>query len=618
MLESYWEGLSLNRKFTLATVAGFLVSLAVFLALFFTLYQDGLRRERALAAREVNQLLQSSLENAMLKRDLGGLVRIVRKLGQQENILDVFIVNPAGEVRFASRPELMGKKDLPGVSLRREPEARFLMDEQGREVLRSINPVHNKPPCQVCHGPLEKKPINGLLIVDYDARPIRRQARNKILMLMSAGALIVVLNLAGGWWFIRRFILRPIGALSNASAALASGNLDSRVHLKGKDELARLGNTFNAMAERLQRQLARLREGRGFLQALVDAIPDGVRIIDEEYRLMLVNRSFREQTGCPQRQWVGKSCHEAAHGLNEPCPDELITCPLKAVRREGKPLKVIHRHRSCKGTEYDVEISAAPMEVELDGRRRVLLVESIRDLDKEVRFTHEQRLSELGRLAAGVAHEIYNPLASMKLALDSTIEGLRKGRPLGDLGDLLGILEEEMDQCIRVTNRLLRLSAAPTQPDQLVDLGEVIRDTVRLLQWEAERDGVEMKLRLSKRPLRVLASESDMRMMVLNLLQNAFHAMHGGGKLEVEGEVQGEWVVFEVRDTGVGIPPSDLSRIFMPFFSRRADGVRGTGLGLAICKAIVEKAGGSIGVESRPGHGSCFRVRLPMAGEAMP
>jgi len=610
-----WPGKNLNRKFIFGTVAGLLASVMVFLSLFYVLYRHSLEEERAQAARQVNRLLQSSLENAMLKRDLAGLVTIIHRLGEQPNIRNVFIVNPKGEIRFATDDSRVGKHLLNSFPPGEEPSAHFLRDESGREVLRSLNPVLNKPPCQVCHGPLDEKPVNGVLVVDYDAAPLRAQIRDQILLLMGAGALIVVINLIGGWWFIRRFVLKPVGALSEASAELSKGNLSARVRLQGEDELARLGDTFNLMANKIEGQLKRLDESRSFLQSLVDAVPDGIRIVDENYGMMLVNRTFREQTGCPDRDFSRLTCYESAHGFEEPCPAELMTCPLQAVREDPQPLKVIHHHTNCKGERLDVEIYAAPLRVTLEGRERLLLVESIRDLSSEVRFTHEQRLSELGRLAAGVAHEVYNPLSSLKLALDSFAELLEEGQSLDQMSGLVRVMEEEMEQCIAITEKLLRLSAAPSGQDQLVDLVEVAKDTLSLVKWEAEQDGIELELQVQKEPMIVYGNESDMRMLFLNLVQNAFHAMPDGGRLRIEGMEEGMFWEFRVADTGVGIAPKDLPHIFMPFFSRRADGVQGTGLGLAICRAIVREAKGSLEVESEPGRGATFIIRLPAARE---
>jgi len=612
-----WYAKSLNRKFTLATIAGFLASSLVFLGLFLTFYQAELGRERAQAARDVNRLLESSLENAMLKRDLEGLVFIVKRLGQQPNINAVMIANPLGEVRFSSHEERLGQMLDNKLLEHSSPQTYFMQSRQGVEVLRSINPVHNKPQCKECHKTVEENPVNGILMVDYDATSIRDKARNTTLMLMGAGALIVIINLLGGWWFIRRFILRPVESLSSASYSLAHGQLDTRVNLPGKDELSVLGETFNLMARNLQSGMRELEEGRAFLQAMVDAIPDGLRIIDDNYNMLLVNRTFREQTGCSDKSWVGEKCYKAAHDLDEPCPAELMTCPLEEIGKNGKPVKVIHHHLCCDGNALDVEIYAAPMTIIREGKEVTLIVESIRDLTRQVNFTHEQHLSELGRLAAGVAHEIYNPLSTMKLALNSLAGVCGKERQQGKQSDefksYLSVVEQEMDQCIQITNRLLQLSAAPLGQLELVDIRVAVTDIISLVKWDAEEASIKIIESFPEQPLRVFASEGEMRMLVLNLVQNAFHAMPSGGTLQITGSLNDGEVDVRFEDTGIGIFAENLHRIFMPFFSRRADSIHGTGLGLPISRTIVERYHGTLEVESEPGKGSCFIVRVPEA-----
>lgn len=612
---------NLNYKFTVATIAGFIISSLVFLALFLTFYQSELEEERSLAARDVNNLLQSSLENAMLKRDLSGLATIVKRLGLQTNIKSVKIVNPKGRVRFSSHIKYIDQV-LDGNWIKnRQPITYFIQDEQGIEVLRSIRPVHNKPPCQECHGVMADNPINGILVVDYDASSIRHKARNTTLLLMGAGALIVIINLIGGWWFIHRFILKSVETLSNASHSLAKGQLDTRVKLAGNDELSVLGDTFNFMAENLQASMKDLEEEQFFLQAMVDAIPDGLRIIDEDFNMLLVNQTFREQTGCANQYWVGQKCYVATQNRDTPCPSDLMSCSLKEVQKTGEPFKVVRHHTQCDGTVLDVEIFAAPMTIIKDGKQKMLMVESIRDLSHEVRFTHEQRLSELGRLAANVAHEIYNPLSSMKLAHNSlkvTLEEQQqahsdKERRSPEINNYLEIAAQSMDQCIQMTDRLLRLSSAPLGQQELVDVCKAVEDVYSLVKWDADESSIEIIESFPEQLLRVFASESELRMVFLNLIQNAFHAMPEGGTLKIIGTKEEEMIIVRFEDNGIGISQENLGSIFMPFFSRRADNVHGTGLGLPISQAIVKSCDGVLSVESQLGQGSCFIVKIPEA-----
>ena len=607
-----WLNSRLGRKFAIGTAVGLLASSLLFLVLFLALYRAELAAERTAAAEQVNQLLQTSLENAMLKRDLEGLRLIVDRLGQQPGIDAVYITNPAGEIRFSSDPSLLGGLQAADPA-QLTPFTSFTETAQGREILRSVNPVANQAQCKECHGPMEQRPINGVLYVDYDAAPIRHKAQMTTLLLMGAGATIVLLNLAGGWWFIQRFVINPVDKLTLTSQALAQGDLSKRAHPQGNDELAQLGHSFNRMADQLQERIDESEHQSGFLQSLLDAIPDGVRVISPDYRVVMANQAYRRQLGLHDADGVGDTCYRISHQSDHPCAGTLITCPVQEIGMHGKPVKALHRHHDIDGKAIDVEISAAPLVAMLEGKHQTLIVESIRDLSKEIKYSHEQKLSELGKLATGVAHEIHNPLASVRLALDSLRSGVTDVDP--EITEYLELVDHEVDQCVKFTERLLRLGMQPSEAPELVELTPVVEDTLGLVRWDAEQRKIVMTSALEP-GLRALASDSELRMVMLNLIQNAFHAMPQGGELEVSSRLAVPWIEITVCDTGMGIQPERLPRIFDPFYSRRADGAKGTGLGLSIVRTIVEGYGGRIEVRSEPGHGSRFIVLLPDAASA--
>jgi signal transduction histidine kinase len=618
-----WIRSSLSRKFLLGVAAGLVATSLVFLLLFVAMYRAQLQSERSQAAEDINRLLQTSLENAMLKRDLDGLHDIVTRLGQQEGILGVMIVNPDDEVRFASDQTMLGRR----FSRDRDPSCRachlqdgtpddttvFTTNETGREVLRSVNPVPNKAACVGCHGPVETHPVNGVLFVDYDAVPIRRHAQQTTLLLMGSGALVVLITLTGGWWFMRRFVLQPVQQLCKASRAMSEGKLDARVHLSVEDELGELGHTFNRMGESLERNMRELREKDLFLQGVVDAIPDGIRVIDDQFSVVLSNRAYLQQLGSTEEQESGRPCYLSSHRRYEPCPPTLVTCPVHEILQGGKPVKVLDQFIRSDASPLPVEVMAAPLQVPSGDGSRTLIVESIRDLNQDIQFSQEQRLSELGRLAAGVAHEIHNPLTSIRLALDSMVKTGKQ--PDGDLSkawDYLGVIDAQIDQCISITERLLKMSFSPGQR-QVVDMNAAVSEVLSLLAWEAENKNVSVNQKLDPGAPRLIATESEFRTVILNLVQNAFHAMAQGGRLDICTHRDNGEVILSVEDTGVGILPEDRPHIFEPFFSRRADGVTGTGLGLSILRAIIDRYDGRIEVESQRGQGSRFTVVFPDA-----
>jgi PAS domain S-box-containing protein len=599
----------LLRRFAWGTLLGLLTSSLVFLALFVGMYRSELAQERAGLAENVNRLLLASLENAMLKADVAGLQQIVEDLGRQPGVVAVNVARPDGEIRFASDRARIGAA-LPGsFAMPEAPTTHLMTSADGVEVLRSMIPVRNRPACVPCHGSIDSKPVNGLLMVDYEAEPMRRKVRNTTFMLMSAGALIVLLNLLGGWWFMQRFVLRPVNALTAVSARLRQGDLSARVNLRSGDELAHLGDTFNGMAEELRNRLKQLEEQRGFLQAIVDAIPDGLRVIDSDYRQILVNRAYLEQLGMTREEAAGRPCFASSHARSEPCPPTLQLCPVFELQHSDQPIKILESHVRKDGTRIEVEVFAAPLRVTIDGQERRLVVESLRDLQSHLRYSQEQRLSEVGKLAAGIAHEVFNPLSSLRMMIHGLRGPIQRGEAgPTELGDL-DIVENEIEKCIKVTQGLLKLSNLPTDRPEPVDFASAIRETLALLRLEAQQGKVELSADLPEEPVWVMASDSAIRMVTLNLVQNAIHAMSPrGGVLRVSLERHDGGVSARFEDNGPGIPQESLKHLFEPFFSRRADGHRGTGLGLSICRSLVEQYGGEIGVETEPGQGARFTV----------
>ena len=360
-----------------------------------------------------------------------------------------------------------------------------------------------------------------------------------------------------------------------------------------------------------------MRQAHAFLQSLIDTVPDGVRVIDEDYQVVMVNRIYCEQMRTEPADVLGTPCYQA-QGREEPCPPSLITCPFHATPPEGGLLKYMHRHVPSKESELYVEITAATLYAHFEGRPQKLIVEAIRDIAQQVKYSQEQRLSELGQLATGVAHEIYNPLASVRLGLQSILKRLNKAEPdLHDVYPYLKTVDGEMDKCITVTKRLLNLGHPPSQRPQLVNFNEIVPEVLSLLRFEALKNNVTVKSNFSEHDLRVLTTDSEMRMLVLNLAQNAFHAMPNGGYLTVSGRLEDGMVLIDVMDDGIGIRPNDIARIYDPFFSRRADGVDGTGLGLTISQAIVKRYKGELRVKSSVGEGTVFTVALPAADRAL-
>jgi two-component system sensor histidine kinase HydH len=257
-------------------------------------------------------------------------------------------------------------------------------------------------------------------------------------------------------------------------------------------------------------------------------------------------------------------------------------------------------------------------------RQQEQLARASRELESaygKLRETFEQlrradRLAALGKLSAGIAHEIRNPLASVKGSVEILETVVPAGHPKREFVE---IIREETDRLNRIITEFLKFARPPEPRTELVLLNDLVRSTLLLLQKEVDRCGIRLEVELDPALPALWLDPDQIRQVLLNILINAIQAMPEGGRLEVRSgweAAKGEAAI-EVADTGPGVPDAELDQIFDPFYSTRPDG---SGLGLSICYQLVERHGGRILAENRPQGGLRLVVRLPLnpAGVTVP
>lgn len=511
----------------------------------------------------------------------------------QEKFLNAFLVNYAHSYAYSSSPMKM----LKTVSQ-----------------IPSPTTFSHQPSCFDCHN-LSTSPNSFKDTLAVNAFTFREMLQQMNWLLILSGISIVVLSILVMSWFLHYFVLRPVYQLLKISHDWQNGKLESRVLFHRNDELGALAQFFNHLTNKLQEALRTHSEQKNFFQSFIDAIPDGIRVIDKNYRVIIANKAYHQQLGLTVNSQ--QPCYTSSYGRQQPCSPTLMACPLHEINKTGQNLKKITEHLRGDGSKIQVEVCAAPMQVDLNGKMETFIVESVRDLTQTIQFSHEQKLASLGQLAAGIAHDIHNPLASIRLALQSTLRTLNASKPnLEDVHHDLALVDKQIDQCSAVTQRLLKLATPSGGQPYLVSLNEVIVDTLALIAFEGQEKSVTIHTSFANDlNYRVLAIESDIRMLIFNLVQNALNAMpQQGGKIDIQVYHQLPHLFITIKDTGIGIPSHLLSRIFEPFFSHRPDGrQKGSGLGLAICKSIVERYQGHISVTQSGPQGTQFLVTLPEA-----
>ncbi len=225
------------------------------------------------------------------------------------------------------------------------------------------------------------------------------------------------------------------------------------------------------------------------------------------------------------------------------------------------------------------------------------------------KMSETEKLAGIGQLAAGIAHQLNTPLGSILLSAQMLGESVKDEDGVEDVSRIV----RQTEQCRKIIKGLLNFARPSGQERIRLDLGEVIRETVYLMEKNIKLAGVEVNIRQERDPA-VLGNRNELDQVFFNLLANSLDAMPDGGKIEiVMGDGAPGEVLIEFSDTGEGVPPEDRERVFLPFYTTKEYG-RGTGLGLSIVARIVHEHGGRIEMESEPGRGTRFYLSLPEPG----
>ena len=354
----------------------------------------------------------------------------------------------------------------------------------------------------------------------------------------------------------------------------------------------------------LEHQALEQRALRDFSESIIESISAGVASVDFEGRIQSWNSALEKLYGLPRAQAVGRS-------LEEVFPSELLA-ELRA-NLDGGEAHSLYKFRlaTVDQRELVLNISATPL-VDLAGRAigRLLIFNDLTErVSLEDQLIQAEKLSSIGLLAAGVAHEVNTPLAVI------ASQGQMLLRQMPAEGPQSRTLEKIVKQAFRaseIVNSLLKFSRVSGAEYTELDLNKVIQETLSLVAPMLKSARVSLNLQLDRDLPTIWGNAGKLQQVFMNLIVNARDAMPKGGELTLATDREDGRVRVEVCDTGVGIPPDHLSRIFDPFFTTKS-GSRGTGLGLAVSYGIIREHAGNVEVESRQGHGTTFRLELPAA-----
>jgi PAS domain S-box-containing protein len=363
----------------------------------------------------------------------------------------------------------------------------------------------------------------------------------------------------------------------------------------------------SSLQERCRQQLL---ETRAMYQmAINELIQEDVMVIGRDHRIIDINDSMLQKIGRSREEVLGRPCYEITHNRQLPCSGEDHPCPLIETLQTEKPSQTTHVHHDKDHREIYYSISTYPL---VENGAVTGAIEISRDITRDINvqkvMMQQERLASIGRLSAGVAHEINNPLTTILTAAMLLQEDIDPDNPMH--AELETIANEAL-RCRRIVTSLLDFARQKKPRKAPCDVNTIVRDSMVLIKKQAAFKNIVVEENLADNLPVIEVDKDQVQQAIINLALNAIEATESGGMLAFSTLYlePGRLVEIGVSDTGAGIAPEILERIIDPFFTTKETG---NGLGLAITHGIVEQHSGTLDVLSEPGKGSCFVIRLPV------
>ncbi|RRJ63103.1 PAS domain S-box protein [Paenibacillus oralis] len=601
-----------------------ILSLNIVLSYFST--RDNLRKDReanmmltakhiALAveqSRSVYNYVKLSLGDKMNGRMVDGILhmtspeRIVREsLGTNDSLLEISGFNPQqidqdhllfgtyeykndGMVERAVRESISQKKSLMYDTM-----------INNEHVLVSYVPII----------PNKQAPYVIRIISSYEpfAGAISKQVISQFMVSVS----LLVLMILTSYWMAGRLIL-PIRNILDQVNELSSGQFEARLQVERKDELGLLANKINAMADSLGNYTKELtqkneenRSMKEYLESIISQTADAIHITDVEGRVKLVNPAFESLYGWTSEEIIGSRLE-----LTPPFEEEENRPAWRQEEESvGKAASVVTETVRLRkdGGRVEVGVSVSPI---YDQKGKITAFISIsRDMTEHNKMDEllrrSEKLTTVGQLAAGVAHEIRNPLTTLR----GFLQMQQQTKTINTMHT--DVMLAELDRINLIVGEFLILAKPQAVQFQTKDVRFTLGDVVSLLDSEAHLHNIAFEVLFSQQPVLVHCEENQLKQVFINVLKNAMEAMPKGGKITLQLEADdSRQAVLRVIDEGEGIAKERLLKLGEPFYTNKE---KGTGLGLMVSQRIIESHRGTLLIESELGKGTVVTITLPLA-----
>ncbi len=583
--------------------------------------------EATTSARHRTSFFAAAVSRQLAEREVGFLTEYLGNVLKDGDIEYARIEGPAGEL--LTEAGLSGKYPSAGD----DPWGR--VGDAG-PVLREIGTqegiFHEKGHLFLVSSPVmfRGKPV-GRVFLGLDTVTVNHRLAAFTYRILEIAVGTILAGIAVIFFLYRR-LGSAMKELISTTGSFAEGNLDRRVSVATGDQLEDLAGAFNRMAQAVAERERELRDVRNTMVAMFDGITEGIAHIDQDYRILHANQAYAEyHAGAGQAAVFGKKCYELFWGGRHVCGN----CPGTIAMETGRSAEAEREILRENGERQVLRIQAYPVVHPVDGpsgfveyvsditRQRKMeeelkryatnLEEVVRERTLRLQEAHEkmihrEKIAALGQMAAGVAHEIGNPLS----ALSSIVRNIASdpGRD-GGREKKLRMMQDQIDRIARIVRELVDFSRPSSFGKSLIHVNEVLRTALGIARYDERFKGVHVITGLDP-DIPALKMDGDQLLQVfLNILFNAGDAMQGSGTLMVSSRRKEHSVAVLFGDSGPGIAEESLRRIFEPFYTTKEVG-KGTGLGLSVSYGIVQGMGGAIRASNQSGGGVLFTVELPL------
>jgi two-component system, NtrC family, sensor histidine kinase AtoS len=594
---------SLRYRFILITslmLLGLLTTLALVLGALQTrtirsrIEKQGMAIAKNLAAVSVDHLITYNYI---------ALEKLVNQAVNNPEIIYVIIHDKEGRVAgYSRRPDLQNKELTDPISL---------------------NAISAKDPFVTVHAPHGHTPVMdvampvylpgsrdrwGTIRVCLSLELMYQQIYQTRWSILILGSFALAVGILISNWVAQR-VTRPLETLVKATIEAGQGNFKQVISIHTRDEVEILAHNFSLMIQeilaqkqQLENQVKEIKQLQQYAEKIVATMSDGLLAVDMEGMVTAINPAAHAILGLSPGQHV-TGCHVLElFNRVRPIADYI----QKSLERPaGDHQREIHLP---KGNETQVLIAGAGI-LESDQGKPNQIIFNLNDISRlkrlEAQIRQTQRLADLGTLAAGMAHEIRNPLSAIKTYVALLPQKIDKP---GFLEKFQRTVPREINRLNTLIEELLELSRPPKYNFQRTDIKALIQQSIELLETNFKRKKIDCQSEIPEDLPWLMIDSDQLEKAFINLMQNSAQAMPDGGTITINVLHKDKWIVLDFWDTGHGFLPELAQNIFTPFFTTKA---KGTGLGLAITHKVISEHGGQIDATSQKGKGSCFSIRLP-------